>query len=104
MIICNSYQTENGITAQERGYLKEDVPEGPGSAAQGSYSYTLDDGQTITVTYTADENGFVVQGDHIPKPPPIPEAILRALELNAAEEANGERKEKYTGTNTLLSS
>lgn len=55
----------------------------------GSFSYTSDDGQKITITYTADENGFQPQGDHLPTPPPIPPEILKSLEQNAAEEAAG---------------
>ena len=48
---------------------------------QGSYSYVGDDGQTYSITYTADENGFQAQGAHIPTPPPIPEPILKALQI-----------------------
>lgn len=32
--------------------------------AQGSYSYTAPDGQLITITYIADENGNLI--DHFP--------------------------------------
>lgn len=34
--------------------------------------------------YLSDENGFQVTGNAVPTPPPIPEAILRSLEWNAA--------------------
>ncbi|KAK6621127.1 hypothetical protein RUM43_011433 [Polyplax serrata] len=77
-----SYETGNEIQAEESGYVKNaGNPETETQVAQGSYSYTAPDGQRITVTYIADENGFVPQGDHLPTPPPIPEAIQRALEF-----------------------
>ncbi|XP_050302913.1 endocuticle structural glycoprotein ABD-4-like [Anthonomus grandis grandis] len=75
-----SYDTENGISAQEQGRLK-----GPDTMeAQGGFSYTADDGTPIQIQYIANENGFVPQGNHLPTAPPIPAAILRALEYNAA--------------------
>lgn len=37
------------------------------------------DGQTYSLSYTADENGFQPKADYIPTPPPVPEAIARAL-------------------------
>lgn len=64
---------------QEHGSLRGDT-----ETAQGSYSYTAPNGQVITVTYTADENGFHPQGAHLPTPPPVPEAILKSLQQNAA--------------------
>ncbi|XP_075981268.1 uncharacterized protein LOC142979921 [Anticarsia gemmatalis] len=78
-----AYETENGIYAEESGVATNGVQ------AQGGYSYTGDDGQVYSVKYTADENGFVPQGDHLPTSPPIPEEILKALEQNARDEAAG---------------
>lgn len=62
-----SYSTSNNIQANESGELRNG-PEGPYLAKSGSYSYTSPDGQLITLTWTADENGFNAQGAHIPKP------------------------------------
>ncbi|XP_055845757.1 uncharacterized protein LOC129911826 [Episyrphus balteatus] len=79
-----NYETGNGITAEETGFLKNaGNPDTEAQVAQGRYSYTAPDGQLITVVYTADENGFQAQGDHLPTPPPIPPAIQRALEYLA---------------------
>ncbi|XP_022814220.1 pupal cuticle protein 36-like isoform X1 [Spodoptera litura] len=79
-----SYETENGIRAEEAGQTSEH-----GTVAHGAYSYKGDDGQTYTVTYTADEHGFHPQGEHLPTPPPVPEEILKSLEQNAKDEAAG---------------
>ncbi|CAF4877311.1 unnamed protein product [Pieris macdunnoughi] len=78
-----AYDTENGIQAEETGV------ENNGIQAQGGYSYTGDDGQVYSIRYTADENGFQAQGAHIPTAPPIPEAIAKALQENARDEASG---------------
>lgn len=54
-----------------------------GTVVVGSYSYTAD-GIKYTVTYRADENGFVADGAHFPKPveplpvpdvPAVPDAV-----------------------------
>ncbi|KAH1002797.1 endocuticle structural glycoprotein SgAbd-2 [Dendroctonus ponderosae] len=76
-----NYESANGIVSEEAGDVR-----GDGTKAHGSYSFTLPDGQHVSVSYTADENGFVAQGSHIPD---IPEAIQKALEANAAAEARG---------------
>lgn len=88
-LILLSYESGNGISAQEQGELKNAGSDAEAQSVAGSFSYTSDDGQKITLTYTADENGFQPQGDHLPTPPPIPPEILKSLEQNAAEEAAG---------------
>ena len=84
-----SYETGDGIRAQEQGYLKNagDGPDAGAQRVQGSYSYTGPDDITNSLTYTDDENGFVPQGDHLPTPPTIPKAILRFIEQNSRDEA-----------------
>ncbi|XP_065156716.1 pupal cuticle protein 20-like [Atheta coriaria] len=82
------YETENKIQHQEAGELKNQGTEQEAQSVSGSYSYMGPDGVTYTVTYIADENGFRATGDHIPTPPPVPEAIQKSLELNAAAEAS----------------
>ncbi|XP_026752388.2 pupal cuticle protein 20-like [Galleria mellonella] len=77
-----SYETGNGIEAHESGAPRAPGPEGPAVTAEGGFSYRAPDGQQISLTYTADENGFHPVGPHLPTPPPIPEEILRSIEFN----------------------
>ncbi|XP_017770861.1 PREDICTED: pupal cuticle protein 20-like [Nicrophorus vespilloides] len=86
------FETENKISQQETGELKQDGSQ----SVHGSYSYQGDDGKTYTVTYVADENGFRPTGDHLPTPPPIPEAILKSLAQNAAQGYDG-NAQAYNG-------
>ncbi|KAJ8667703.1 hypothetical protein QAD02_009366 [Eretmocerus hayati] len=76
------YETGNGIRAEEQGDFQpgKSAEEQGASSVRGSYSYRGDDGVDIALTYTADENGFQPQGQHLPVAPEIPPAILRALE------------------------
>lgn len=78
-----SFETSNGISAEENGVATNGVQ------AQGGFSYIGDDGQQYKVTYTANENGYLPQGDHLPTPPPIPDEILRSIEENAKAAAAG---------------
>ncbi|XP_069674219.1 endocuticle structural glycoprotein SgAbd-4-like [Periplaneta americana] len=74
-----SYESGDGTKAEESGQLV-----GEAETVRGSFSFVGKDGQTYSVTYTADENGFVPQAAHLPVPPPIPEAIQRSIEYNLA--------------------
>lgn len=79
----SSFETGNGIVMQEQGVLKnagqKDVE---AEEVQGSYQYTGDDGQTYSVKYVANENGYHAEGAHLPVAPPVPEAIARSLQWN----------------------
>ncbi|XP_012267387.2 endocuticle structural glycoprotein SgAbd-3-like [Athalia rosae] len=85
----NNFETSNGISHQESGSPRQVDGQTPVVSA-GADSYVAPDGQQVSFTWTADENGYVVQGSHIPTAPPIPPEIQRALEWNAAhpEEEN----------------
>ena len=66
------YETTNDIYAQEAGV--------GGVIAQGTAHWYAPDGTGVQFSYTADQNGYNPSGSHLPKPPPIPAYILRALE------------------------
>lgn len=57
--MCFSYETGNGIKAEEVGTLKKASSPDSNDAvvAQGSFSYTSPEGQLISITYVADDVG-----------------------------------------------
>ncbi|XP_023294734.2 larval cuticle protein 65Ag1-like [Lucilia cuprina] len=61
-----AYETSDGVKAEARGLLKNIGSENESLAVQGAYTYVNADGQTISVEYIADENGFQPKGDHLP--------------------------------------
>lgn len=72
-----AFETGNGISAHEEGYVKNaGVKDGEIQVQQGYFSYTSPDGHPISIQYIADENGFQAKGDHLPTPPPLPSKIL----------------------------
>ncbi|XP_055843446.1 pupal cuticle protein Edg-78E-like [Episyrphus balteatus] len=66
-----AFDTTNGIAVQESGNI---------AGVNGAAQWVSPEGVPVQLTYTADENGYHPVGDHLPTPPPIPEAILRAIE------------------------
>ncbi|KAK9869772.1 hypothetical protein WA026_003504 [Henosepilachna vigintioctopunctata] len=93
-----SFETGNGIQAEEQGQLKDAGTDKEALQVQGSAKWTSDDGTPIQLTYIADENGFQPQGDHLPVPPPIPPAIQKALEWIAAH-PEPEEKQRAAASN-----
>lgn len=101
-----AYETSKGTKAEESGVLKNAGAEDEAivsfeaiecqvqwlnrfflpakQEAKGSFSYNSPEGEAISLTYIADENGFQPTGDHLPQPPPIPELIEKALKYLAA--------------------
>lgn len=82
------YLTENGIYGEEEAIVDGEN----GTNAKGYYEYTGDDGHLYRVQYKSGEEGFIPKGEHIPTPPPIPDAIARALKYVEDQiKANGNR-------------
>ncbi|XP_045452840.1 flexible cuticle protein 12-like [Melitaea cinxia] len=92
-----AYETSDGTKAEQNGrILPGSAPEEGSLQVSGAFSYIGDDGQTYSVSYTADENGFHPVGAHLPTPPPIPEEILKSLQLTAGSEGQySSRKSSY---------
>lgn len=53
----------DGQKREEQGELKQIPNDEPGTAVRGSFSFVGDDGQTYTVNYIADENGYQPSGE-----------------------------------------
>merc|ERR1711911_499650 len=68
-----------------------------GNAVRGSYSHTDAEGNTYTINYVADENGYRAEGEHLPVAPEVPavpeveapvvEVAAKAVEVPAATDA-----------------
>merc|ERR1740128_1382900 len=60
-----SYAGSDGTTRDESNAQKTIAYEA-GNTNQGASYFITPEGQKITLTWTADENGFVATGDHCP--------------------------------------
>ncbi|KAL2714262.1 endocuticle structural glycoprotein SgAbd-2-like [Vespula squamosa] len=102
-----SFETGNGIRVNEQGEPRKSSQKDSESEyalyVQGSFNYPSPDGTPISLNYVADENGFQPQGEHLPTPPPVPEAILRALDYIAAHpEQDKQRKIPQDESNNVF--
>lgn len=79
MAFCNRYAGSDGTTreesqaqkalpAYESGYDKSYGPSS-GNTNKGTSYWVSPEGQRLTLTWVADERGFIPQGDHLPVPP-----------------------------------
>ncbi|XP_064080814.1 pupal cuticle protein 20-like [Macrobrachium nipponense] len=81
-----NFETGDGVSRQEQG-----SPQGPsGAVAQtGGWSFTLPDGTPAVFRFVADENGFRVESDLLPTPPPLPPHAIEQIERARQEQASG---------------
>jgi len=68
------FETEDGEFRHE---------EGSDNGKIGEFSWTSPEGELVSFTYKADENGYQAQGSHLPQAPPLHPHIQRGLELIA---------------------
>ncbi|KAG5676768.1 hypothetical protein PVAND_006577 [Polypedilum vanderplanki] len=61
-----AYEQSDGQKREESAVVNNFGSENESIAIRGSFSFVADDGQTYTVTYVADENGFQPSAQHLP--------------------------------------
>ena len=67
-VISCSFETSNGITAEDSGIQYPGAYEETGNQVKsGSFEFTHPDGKVTYVAYIADENGYRPESDAIPK-------------------------------------
>lgn len=67
-----SFETSDGTSRQEFGHVLLPGTEDEHMKVNGSFSYLGPDGIFYEVRYTADDQGFHPEGDHIKVPPFVP--------------------------------
>lgn len=71
MFVSNKHssETSNGIKQEESGKVVNEGTKDVSIAVRGSFQWTDKNGQTYSVSYVSDDNGFQPEGDHLPKAP-----------------------------------
>lgn len=64
LFLISRYITDNNIFVEETGINNHGE-----NVVRGSYSYVAPDGNTFTVNYVADRNGYRAYGPHLPAQP-----------------------------------
>ncbi|XP_014097358.1 larval cuticle protein 2-like [Bactrocera oleae] len=72
----SALETSNSIHVVQHGDAKGNI--------NGEYGWISPEGEHISVNYIADESGYHPQSELLPTAPPVPEAIVKALEYIAA--------------------
>lgn len=67
LLIIYSFETSDGVSRSEQAELKNIGTEQEALSVRGSISWIAADGETYTLNFLADENGFQPEGAHIPK-------------------------------------
>ncbi|XP_037937871.1 endocuticle structural protein SgAbd-6-like [Teleopsis dalmanni] len=62
-----SYKLSDGTTRTEEAVLNNAGTDKESISITGKVTWVAPDGQTYTLTFVADENGFQPEGAHIPK-------------------------------------
>jgi len=64
-----AFEQSDGQKRDESAVVNNLGSENESISVRGSFSFVGDDGQTYTVTYVADENGFQPSAPHLPVAP-----------------------------------